>query len=649
MHYDLFFYQLFGYSFDAIFEAFTSSDSSEDSFSELEFGKYIIFVTGLDANGAPTGKYAFKEFEKESPYKASYEDYLGDYTFTNAAGVEEYWTLKEKVYGESYTLEGVGGVTDEIIAAFGGQLAEATYQYGMVYISNQELGTWTDEDGQTIQDKFVAIWYYGPDYYSNEEYMSNPTILTFGLNDNGKLDLSIKSDSWGELEGFAYIGEIDDYSYYAIGDAVKFDKAQLTKGIVENTTAYEDFLGQWSVKRTVWTIAEAVSGESYTITGLCGSDFAVEGFFENGLLLVSEQDVEASNGYDNYLSGIFSYYGSNYSNYPFGDASLLFKGKINEDGNIDLIPGACSYGTFNGLVFYSENPDDEDDYLFSAGFALPNTLEPYDPSTEVSPLQYAYGMDDIVPTTMAALTGTQWDVYGIPGDGDSEWYIDERDYLGPATVTDIDDANGEDLFTISGLSYVCGELYGFDDSVLFDLYNGYLFSHVTYNGSFDYEGQELFVKTEYYDADFNAYSDDDYLLVGGKVDNGIIALVYYDYYDDGLGIDGLGFSCYTDEECTELFSPIWAVRSVILVDPAVYPTPQDVHKALRKAGLNKQTITRKLASARNRTKMAAQYSTARPERIVLKKATRPAAPTATASTGNAPAHEYYKTPAQRKF
>ena len=753
---------LYGYAFDVVYNALVETGPFKENAKDLGYGKHYILAIGVDKDAALTGAYAYKEIEKVSPYGfRKYEDYLGEYTFTNSAGDNEVWTFSENVAGESYFVSGIAGIAAANLG--GGQLATADFDpaTGLVSFSNQELASW-DNNGTSVTDKFVAVYYGSSNYYSNESYMSTPLILNFGMDEGGLIELNIASDSYGPLEGFAYLAfksgttslvgrygavkftnaklvygavapepdpdpvpvpftedfeetlkgwkfidsdddgfnweylngsnykahsgtgviaslsydntsssalfpdnwaftpevilanenyinfwvsaqdfnyKADHYGVYIIesskgledlsaaellfedtfsaseyeeinvqipasyaGKTVRvgfrhfncsdwyqlnIDDVSILEGTapVQEVASYESYLGQWSVGlNTVWTIAQNVAGESYLITGIAGQDgyAPVDALYENGKIVVSEAILEG----DVNFTGVFSYSGKYYLNYPYNadEPSVLFKGTIDKDGNLVLAPGACSYGTFVFFLFVDgENQSDSTD--------LPLTLVPYDPNNAPDPLQYNYSKSDLKSgLTMDKLTSTTWDVYGIPGDGE-EWFTEERDYLGPATVTDIeDDGSGDDLITISGLSYVYGELYGFDDSVVFDLYGSYLYSHPTTNGSFDFQGSTLYAATRNVDPSYEDYTSN-YVTVGALVADGIIALVSN---SSTLNIDGFLFNAYSDAEYGTLYSPMWAERSIILVDPAVYPTPNAA--PARPASLSKK------ASASHRTK-----------------------------------------------
>ena len=375
---------LFGYDFDYIYSALVKTGPYEDNIKTLGFGKHYIIAVGVDEDGALTGAFACKEIEKISPYGfRTYGDYLGEYTFTNSNGVNEVWTFSENVAGESYLVSGIAGIAAANLG--GGQVASAEFDpaSGLVSFSNQALGEW-DNNGTPLTDKFVAVWYSGSNFSSNESYMGDPLILSFGMDQEENIDIIVESDSYGPLEGFGYIATTATGSMAGKYGAVKFDNAKLVKGVVapEPEIEYEDYLGEWALGTSVWTIAQKTAGESYSITGIAGQDGfpAVEALFENGQIKVSEADFGADGeGYELYLSGIITSGGKGYISYPFNSDApdLLFTGKLDSEGNIKLNPGSnTKYNiAFTSFLFLAYL--DNDNAFQSKTTSLPAVLSPY--------------------------------------------------------------------------------------------------------------------------------------------------------------------------------------------------------------------------------------------------------------------------------
>lgn len=375
---------LYGYAFDVVYNALVETGPFKENAKDLGYGKHYILAIGVDKDAALTGAYAYKEIEKVSPYGfRKYEDYLGEYTFTNSAGDNEVWTFSENVAGESYFVSGIAGIAAANLG--GGQLATADFDpaTGLVSFSNQALGEW-DNNGTPLTDKFVAVWYSGSNFSSNESYMGDPLILSFGMDQEENIDIIVESDSYGPLEGFGYIATTATGSMAGKYGAVKFDNAKLVKGVVapEPEIEYEDYLGEWALGTSVWTIAQKTAGESYSITGIAGQDGfpAVEALFENGQIKVSEADFGADGeGYELYLSGIITSGGKGYISYPFNSDApdLLFTGKLDSEGNIKLNPGSnTKYNiAFTSFLFLAYL--DNDNAFQSKTTSLPAVLSPY--------------------------------------------------------------------------------------------------------------------------------------------------------------------------------------------------------------------------------------------------------------------------------
>ena len=227
-----------GYDFDFLFDYFCYGDSFSETFEEFEPGKYYILAIGLDQDGGLTGKYAWQEFErKDSHIKAAYEDFLGDWTFVNSANVYEYWTLTEKVPGESYYVSGLCNMA--VTDLGGGELPEAIYdeEKGNVSISNQHIGDEWEYSSYVLQDKFVAVWWGSSGYQSNEDYMEdNTTIFTMSFLEGDLYEIKGSVDDWDyAIEGFAFFAEDTGGAgdKYYLDDGTSLSGGKLYKGIVE--------------------------------------------------------------------------------------------------------------------------------------------------------------------------------------------------------------------------------------------------------------------------------------------------------------------------------------------------------------------------------------------------------------------------------
>ena len=389
------------YGFDYVFSVFAHNESAEDSFEAFDYGDYYLFAIGLDGEGAISGKYAVKKFTKVDPHvAAAYEDFIGDWTFTNAAGAKEVWTFTEKVNGQSYEVSGFSGVD----APNGGIRAEAVYvpERGVVTVSNQlELGTWNYDEDTQVEDEFVAVWYWGSNFYSNVSYMDDPTIFTIGFFEDGTADFMVGSDEYGPLEGFAYrfhvVGSTSGGSY---GVSTSMDGAAITKGKVEDPepdyidASYEDFLGKWMVPtaegNSVWEISKKVEGTSYTITGVSGlaentyvdgRPFSLVANFADGKFTIANQvcgdayiDSSDNVEYNDIFCGIY-----NNGQYYDGTIGLTVATVgILKDGTLHAAPGVRADGTkFMGMKWFQKaTAEGGKTYYFTSDYApLPSDGE----------------------------------------------------------------------------------------------------------------------------------------------------------------------------------------------------------------------------------------------------------------------------------
>ncbi len=572
---------MYGSGFDAAYANVAYTGSFESYFAELEYGRYYIIAIGLDEYASFTGKAYMKEIVKEDPHKkAAYADFLGEWTFTNATGISEVWNFVEKEAGVSYTVENISGINPN-----GGQLAVAEYnaEAGNVTFSNQMLSQWTSE-GVTYQDYFVAVYsgLFGG-FSDNRKYMETPLIATLAFYEDGTADLRPASDDFGPLEGFAYVFYDEDFEEYNYDTAVWVSGSTIQKGAVveeEYNAEYKDYLGQWQIGAKVYTVSEKENGKTYAITGFAGQEesYNVVANFEKGRLVLPEQVVSGTATAGITLQGVD---GDN-KFYPLSESSpaAIFKVEV-ADGQLNVKAGNNGQSVFVKFTFitlangkYVTN---------SAASTIPDVLTWLEPGTKIDPLQLPYTDEDfIAELTMDQLTGTNWDGYALMQDYETQEWLTERQYFGPLTVKDTEDVDGEDLLEVSGLSYIFGELYGVNDAVVFDLYNGFIYSHKVEREITEGDLAGCVLKVDYLTTSGDSYDSVDYAMVGSWVSNGIVALAPYGKYVEEYGVtfDGISFPVYSGEE---KIGSLFSLHSILLVDSAVYPTPEAANIAIKKA------------------------------------------------------------------
>lgn len=568
----------YGSAYDTAFADVALTGASENYFAEFDYGRYYIICAGLDENASFTGKIALKEIEKKDPHvKAAYADFLGEWTFTDGNGISEVWNFVEKEAGVSYTVENISGIDPQ-----GGQLAVAEYdaEAGKVTFSNQMLAQWTYDD-VTYQDYFVAVYDGWFGMSDNSEYMETPLIATLGFFEDGSADLRPASDNYGPLEGFAYVFYDENGDEYNYDKAVWFANSTIQKGaLVEEdyNAQYADYIGEWQDGAKLYVVAEKENGKTYSITGIPGQEesYEVIANFEKGRLVLPEQIISGTATDGVTLQGVGD--GEVY-NINESSPAPIFKAEAG-DGVLNIKAGNNGTVVFESFCFLvMENAALVNN---TAVTAIPATLTWHEPGTEIDRLQLSYTSNDfIAPLTMDQLTDTNWDGYAIMQDYESGAWLTEREYFGPLGVTDTEDAGGEDLLEITGLSYVFGEFYGVNDAVTFDLSNGYIYSHKTVREITDGDLAGDTFKVEYLTTDGETYPVD-YALIGGWVADGIVALAAYPgYIDQGVTFDGISLCIYDSNE--EYKGSLFTLKSILMVDPAVYPTPEAAQMGIKKA------------------------------------------------------------------
>ena len=346
--YDLFYYSyVSGYPYDFIFDAFAHTESAEESYKDFGYGKFYILAVGLDTEGRLSGKYAVTAFEKESPYtKAAYEDFLGEWTYTGASG-SEVWTIKEKVNGSTYTIEGISKTEP-----MGGVYPEAVYdaENGTFTLSCQALGEF-DYSGYHIVDHLTAVWYNSAGKANdNAEYMLDPLILTAYLCKDGTVEVVPSNDSYGPLEGLAYIGYVpgEDLSL-SYNKSTKMP-GTLSKNSQEPDPNYTKWLGSWTVGDLTLTVSQNILNKTYTVSNLDGYDFETR--FKDGKMEFFFQTVGQQDPYVIYLYGKDDD-GEGYlvDGDPNNDG-LLATATLNEAGTSASLAGAVFDAVYGGTTYH---------------------------------------------------------------------------------------------------------------------------------------------------------------------------------------------------------------------------------------------------------------------------------------------------------
>lgn len=333
---------------EEVFAELTAVGTSDQSFEELEYGKYIAVATGIDDIGGASGYYAAIEFEKKEPVSvATYADFLGKWTMGSTV-----LEITQDVQNETYKVSGLPG-----------QPAGITYSAKFVdkklVLSEQAIkvsGGYVVLSGMFSAD--------GQNYYSyGTPNSSVPDILFNGyMLESGEVVVKPGANTSYDLKFFG-MGQIKCDSSMTpqgtIGASVTF--ADMKRYEEKKSVAkYEDFLGEWTMGGASFVIAEAQKGSTYTVSGFPQQEqvkATVYARFEDGKFILEEQMTEGSMTHTSYgecaisCAGSFVSGGQTYPAYPVNcdSPATIFTAYMNEDGSVDVEKGACEYGVFSGM------------------------------------------------------------------------------------------------------------------------------------------------------------------------------------------------------------------------------------------------------------------------------------------------------------
>ena len=162
--------------------------------------------------------------------------------------------------------------------------------------------------------------------------------------------------------------------------ALVLDDVSITEGspVEENTTAYEDYLGEWAFNGSVYfAVSPKEDGVSYSITGFPGQgQYELEAKFENHRLVLYDQVAGVEGDQSEVLQGLYE--GSQYLEwYDFyaSDPRVLLRAVYDENTNALRIIPDNAYVGYIWLVYTDQEASSYGYYTNS----LPAVLEPYVP------------------------------------------------------------------------------------------------------------------------------------------------------------------------------------------------------------------------------------------------------------------------------
>ena len=239
--------------------------------------------------------------------------------------------------------------------------------------------------------------------------------------------------------------------------------------------------------------------------------------------------------------------------------------EINDSGNTGVISGLLP-GTEYYLLVYASNGYSEAVKYFGSEFTTGDPLKIYQ----------KFSADDIDGSLLPEHSEGYFGTYNFYSVNFYDNTTGLREYTSKVTIADSEipdsdpDANGivSEYVEISGMFAAAAEYYGFDDTQLWEFYNGVLYN-------LGAEGQQLgpVADGKYYAQLFvltdagNIYRNYGSMLVGGFVDDGYVAFASSELYNEGtLNENGLFLRFYGDEAYSSAVGNVDGFTEMLLVD-----------------------------------------------------------------------------------
>ena len=357
-------------------ESYQTGSNKKVSLTELTPGTpYRYIVTGINADGV-YGVPADVQFTAEDNDKVlAYADFIGEWKVNGTA-----FMVSAKEEGSTYSIDNFPGASSAR-----GSISTIVAQYdsakGVLYVEDQDLGSYNDPSTNnygplkdffagakmsTMSDGSQQYWPVYP-FQSSEK----SRIFTFVGMKDGSFELRPAGEVEASVGGWVILTGNYTGSGNTYGGVVELPAA-VTK-LDKVAAAYEDFIGKWQFGYDVITIAQKQAGSTYSVTGFSRQD----SIYGDNKVVVANYDPQKKEFYimeqklgafntatagnfsedygdcDDYLSGYFPYGSSGYFAYPFNTSapSRIFTAYINGAGEMEVIAGSCSYGTFSSLDF----------------------------------------------------------------------------------------------------------------------------------------------------------------------------------------------------------------------------------------------------------------------------------------------------------
>lgn len=320
--------------------------SSTLEIDKLQNGSYRVYAIGVNNDNEVNHTYAVATFNV-TKVLSPYEKFLGTWSY-DRGGIEDIWTITEKVPNQSYNVTGIDGntiITAEAVfnAADGTMTLSAQSNLGENTV-NTDAGEVTGQAGI-----YGRILYNGTEYYVTGSY---PIFIATPNADASEATLAPQAVSTNvgdfDIIGFSLYTIVGQSAYAAVTKgSLPATIKHLTQGSGSDpgddpgdnpgddpgSDAYSKWIGTWNAGsgRTI-TIAPGEQGKSYLVTdsGFGGFEYVTLLDSSTGEMLFCTQLVDEYDIDEYYFIGIDG------NSLRYGDEDqdyLLARGVISANGS----------------------------------------------------------------------------------------------------------------------------------------------------------------------------------------------------------------------------------------------------------------------------------------------------------------------------
>ncbi|MBO7069987.1 MAG: hypothetical protein J6W09_01690 [Bacteroidales bacterium] len=333
-------------------------------YNKFSVGEYEIWLAGCREDGHLTGDYTTSTFaiEPTQEMKDAYNKFLGEWILDSPTLT---WTIKEKVFGSSYTIEGLEGLDWPVEALLNEDLQLEIHAQKVAdsYSVSTDDGTFD-----------CTVGLYGIDDGEGYYWTGTYTIAYGAIDEDGNIQLtggkvSGSSGSFG-LKTMIFIAEAKNGkgAWSLTNSACNLPNVLINPDNIEKETtpvvsaSFNDFIGTWVFNGYPIEIKAGETENTYVFS--IDPELEAVAKYEDGALVLYDQILstyeETEAGYGtcaDFIGGIFAYGGKQYTYYMFNNSAVqteiskIFTAQLHESGNITLLPGECKYGEYIGFSY----------------------------------------------------------------------------------------------------------------------------------------------------------------------------------------------------------------------------------------------------------------------------------------------------------